>query len=383
MFLGIPSLLRGRPTVNPQLGLFSLSGSALPPTDTVLNNPNVDGISIGEDWADLELADGVYDWSFYDTQIARITAAGKKILLRVATGAGDATRGNNGKIPGWVIAQITASVGGTPNDCDHYFHFDDNGHDRAMPTFWEPIFVQKRRELYTAMGARYGSNSNIKVVHVGVANARTNDWNVADSATVDDICGVGKSERSRWLDLGFTAQKLIDSACPAAPATGGVLDAVAAAFPGAYICFSSGNMSSSPDAPSMNGLDPSDYYSITQMFNNAKNKYSLRALMTIESLCQRTHENQPYSGQPAGNQWTILFNNPPCAAQMTGAVSNPQGLARMSGVANGGAVQVLTESIDEGALYHTLFQEVYAADFDNPALVDVIAHGHTLLTRPW
>ena len=354
-------------------GVYSLTGAGRPVASGVLSNPNVDGVSIRLHWNDLETADGVYDWTYLDTQISRVVAAGKSVSLRIGTGGGDATRGNGGSVPGWVIDEITASVGGTPNDCTHYFHFNNPPvADQAIPTFWEPIFVQKRRELLTALGAHFAGNTNIKVVFVGACNAKSSDWSVPDSAVVDNICGPGQSERSRLLGLGYTSQKLIDQACPAT-GRGGVIDAAALAFPDKFIAYAVGRNS---------GLDPTPDYVAEHITQNARAKYGNRILIAKESLSQKTFEDDPYNQQPANNSWTILWELPPCAAQMASDVTSANGLARMSGQRDGGPVQVLTDAVNVGADYGTVYQEIYQDDVTNPVTAPVIAYAHGLLACP-
>ena len=193
----LPTSMLASPTSTPcPLGVFSLTGAGRAVASGVLSNPNVDGVSIRLHWVDLETADGVYNWSYLDTQVARCVAAGKSVSLRIGTGSGDARPPNNGNVPGWVIDEITASVGGTPNDCTHYFHFANPPvADQAIPTFWEPIFVQKRRELLTALGTHFANNPNVKIVFVGACNGKSTDWSVPDSAVADKIGRASCRER--------------------------------------------------------------------------------------------------------------------------------------------------------------------------------------------
>ena len=364
-----------QPTATPSptpcpLGVFSLTGAGRPVANGVLSNPNVDGVSIRLHWNELEPADGVYNWAYLDTQAARVVAAGKYVSLRIGTGQGDSRPPNNGNVPSWVIDEITAAEGGTPNDCQHYFHFNNPPvADQAIPKFWSPVFVQKRREMLTALGAHFANNPNIKVVFVGACNAKSSDWSVPDSAAVDGICGPGQSERSRWLGLGYTSQKLIDQACPAT-GTGGVIDAAALAFPNAFIAYAVGRNS---------GLDPTQDYAAEHITQNARAKYGNRVLIAKETLSQRTYENDPYNQQPADNGWTIMWELPPCAAQMDSDVTSASGLARMSGQRDGGPVQVLTDAVNVGSDYGTFYQEIYQDDITNQQLAGVIAYAHGLL----
>src|SRR3982751_5310247 len=94
---------RPRPTPAPRpasafpRGVFCLlpNGQGNGPDPSVYSNPDVDGISVRQNWGDLELAEGVYDGRFLDRVIARATAGGKPVLLRIGTGGGDIALGGN------------------------------------------------------------------------------------------------------------------------------------------------------------------------------------------------------------------------------------------------------------------------------------------------
>src|SRR6266513_2318346 len=206
----------------------------------------------------------------------------------------------------------------------------------------------------------------------GRATRRVRTGAYRNSAVVDNICGAGQSERSRWLGLGYTSQKLIDQACPAT-GTGGVIDAAALAFPDKFIAYAVGRIS---------GLDPTQDYVAEHITQNARAKYGNRILIAKETLSQKTFENDPYDQQPANNGWTILWELPPCAAQMASDVTSPSGLARMSGQRDGGPVQVLTDAVNVGADYGTVYQEIYQDDVTNPVTAPVIAYAHGLLACP-
>src|SRR3954452_7655630 len=56
-------------------GVFSLSTSGKPCSDTVLANPDVVGVAIRYPWFDLEPTEGDFDWTFLDDEVARVAAA--------------------------------------------------------------------------------------------------------------------------------------------------------------------------------------------------------------------------------------------------------------------------------------------------------------------
>ena len=72
-------------------GVFSLFATGKPASQSVLDNPDVVGVSVRQNWADIEPSEGSFDWSFLDSEVARAAAAGKEVLLRINTQAGKPT----------------------------------------------------------------------------------------------------------------------------------------------------------------------------------------------------------------------------------------------------------------------------------------------------
>jgi Beta-galactosidase len=89
-------------------GVFCLqpSGQGTGSDPYVYRDPDVDGISVRQNWGDLERTEGVYDWTYLDNVTARAAAAGKAVLLRVGTGGGDIAVGGN--CPTWVMDAVAA-----------------------------------------------------------------------------------------------------------------------------------------------------------------------------------------------------------------------------------------------------------------------------------
>jgi hypothetical protein len=242
--------------------------------------------------------------------------------------------------------------------------------------FGDAAFKRKKNKMIAALGARYGDNPNIKIVFVGFANAQSTDWSVPDRMTVDGLGASGSSERSRWLSLGYTAQKVINAGCPASGTTG-VIDAAALAFPDGIIAYAVGRTSAEEDAPSMNGLDPTPDYVVQTVLDNAIAKYGDRIAIQKNSLSRKTADNQPHWAQPADNQWTIIYNNPTCVgAQM---LWNCFGDAayQMNGGVGADPATVLMAAVDTGVAYNTQYQEIYQTDVIN--LLEVISYAHNAL----
>ena len=139
-----------------------------PCAEKVLQNPDVDGLSIRQDWADLEPSEATFDWSFLDSEVSRAAAAGKQVLLRINTQVGK---------PAWVTAAVT-EAGGT-----FYSFLEDDGVEMTIPVYWDPTFLAKKKAMITALGAHFTNNPAIVIVWTSFANAHSEDWSVPHTAS--------------------------------------------------------------------------------------------------------------------------------------------------------------------------------------------------------
>src|SRR5436190_10006429 len=156
-------------------GLFCLqpAGQGTGRDPLVYSDADVDGISVRQDWAALEPADGVYDWRYFDSVIAKATDVGKAVFLRVGTGGGDIALG--GSCPTWIMDAVAAEP--LP-DSQKFYSFNDGARSVTIAVFWDPVWLTKKIDMIRAVGARYSSNSTVKIVGASFANANTEDWAV-------------------------------------------------------------------------------------------------------------------------------------------------------------------------------------------------------------
>src|SRR5262249_11101896 len=142
--------------------VFSISGGGLPPQEEVLADPNVDGVTLRLDWATLEPTEGQYDFTYLDTTLASIGAAGKKALVRILTQSGK---------PAWVTRAVKNGGG-------LFFKWVDNGKPTSIPVFWDPTFLAKKTAMIQALGAHLTTNPTLSIIVASFANATSEDWNV-------------------------------------------------------------------------------------------------------------------------------------------------------------------------------------------------------------
>jgi len=206
----LPDIPRGVSVLNTEPGDKGLR-------DGILGNPDVDMISISDDWNVIQPDELTYNWDYLVATINQIAPYNKSVLLRITTMGGSEMRGGN--TPNWVFSAMgedpssdTADWGTT------YCWVDGSFGTRCIPVFWQPVYLAKKKALIAMAGAHVTSdpvlNSAIKIVVISYANAITEDWNVPDDDSGDP------SEVTLWLNTptdvppgaGYTTPNMIEAA---------------------------------------------------------------------------------------------------------------------------------------------------------------------------
>ncbi len=311
-------------------GVFCLLPAGVACSAAALSNPNVDGIAIRQAWGDLEPSEAHYDFSYLDSEVARTTAAGKKVLLRILTQTGK---------PPWVTAAITAAGG-------QFFTFDNNGVNSTIPVFWDPTLLAKKKAMIAALGAHFTGNPTIKVVAISFANANSEDWSVPH--TPPDI--------AEWSQLGYTSQKLLDAGQT-------LIDAAMVAFPNQLITL----------AVATNGqLDADVSYVARNAIATARASWPGRLIVQKNSLAAFT---SPAPG--TGTVYEVLWDSrPDVAGQMLNAAYGDTTYRDNAGVP-GDAAGILHQTIENGVGYGMKYIEIYQTDVLN--LPAEITYAHSAL----
>jgi hypothetical protein len=321
-------------------GVFSLT----PPNQSVdariLTNAFVAGVTIRGRWPDVEQSEGVYNWGYFETQIARVESSGKKILLRITTG------GKN--TPSWVYAagiQTFTFVDSNPYSPTYR-------QTLTIPVFWDPIFLETEKQFISAMGQQFAHHPDIVLVSASCANATTDDWQMPST----------KTDVQNWRAIGYTSEKLIN-ACKE------ILDTTMQAFPNQAVLLAV--------ARSGNGLDPNPDYVARKVVEYGMATYPGRFIAQKNSLSADTPDP---SILPVLGAWQIIYDfQPAVAGQMLWAVTGDS-TCRMNGkVKPCYPPYVLHDAVRIGALYGMLYQEIYQKDILNPDLADIISYAAGLL----
>lgn len=276
---------RPRPIPQVSRGVFCLQpvGQGTGQDPFVYSDPDVDGVSVRQNWGDLELAEGVFDWSYLDNVTAMAATAGKAILLRIVTGGGDIALG--GSCPTWVMNAVANEP--LP-ESQKFYTFNDNGRPVTIAVFWDPVWLEKKTAMIAAVGARYSSNPAVKIVGASFANANNEDWGVPHTPP----------EAEAWLAAGYTSEKVIAAGRQ-------VIDATMVAFSNQYVTL----------AVAGNGprLDPDPNYVARHAVLNARASWSGRLIVQKNSLATYIPE-APGMGTP----WELLWNSRPNVAGANG-----------------------------------------------------------------
>jgi hypothetical protein len=121
----------------------------------IIDDPKVAGVSLRRKWVSVNPRPGVYNWSYFDREIARIAKAGKEVQLHVDCDADG--------IPSWLVS-------------DEYQFRDKNSNHTTfnkllwLPVPWDEDFLYAWTRFILAFGAHYDGHPDVVAVHVGGPN---------------------------------------------------------------------------------------------------------------------------------------------------------------------------------------------------------------------
>jgi Beta-galactosidase len=338
------------PTPTPGLpaGVFSLTGFGRQIRGSTLSNPDVDGISVRDKWWHLEPSEGVYDWSTLDAYVAQIAPSGKKILIRIGTMGGRHSLGGN--TPDWVMDAVGANT----------ISFYDSGHTlRTIPLFWNQTFLDKKKAMIAAVGARYSGNRLVKVATASFANRNSEDWSVPDSTQIDGIPPAGSSEVTRMLAAGYTHQKMVDAGTQ-------IMDAAMTAWPNQAIYIAIGRI----DRPLEQDPD-----SVARDVRDATRSRwgSTRLVIGKETISNV----MPFAPPDPTSVWELFYLSRPAIAGQN--LTACYGSCQMNGGNCHGLTydQILRGTVDHFVSYGGQWLEIYDDDVTN--LPGAIHYAHQLI----
>jgi len=310
--------------------------------EVILDDPRIVGLDLGDQWADIEATEGVYDWSTIDFQLAQAEAHGKQVVLGIVAG------GIN--VPDWLLTDYPEIQTFSFIDTNPYH--STYGEPLTIPVFWDPIFLAKKIALIQAAGAHFAGHSSIAVVSCSFANATTGDWNIPGAP--EDIVN--------WRAAGYTTELMVNAGQM-------TIDATMAAFPNQNVVL--------PIGRGAGDLDPTlDYLSET-VVDYATTTYG-RFITSRFNLAATTPDPSITTGSL--DNWQVVFDQcPNVAGQMLWNVSGDT-TYRMNGGIPGDKETILLNAVTIGAHYGMQYQEIYLMDLLDPDMSPVINYANYLLT---
>ena len=118
-----------------------------------VNNPNLRGGILIIPWSTIEPAQGQFDWSSVDTQIAPWVAAGKKVAIRV-----QANEVCDTDTPRWVFA----------NKAVPEYQVPEAAGSCAAPQFWNTTYLADIKQLAQAFAQKYNGDADVSWVQATV-----------------------------------------------------------------------------------------------------------------------------------------------------------------------------------------------------------------------
>jgi Beta-galactosidase len=330
-------------------GVFCLlpCGAGAAKKAAVYSDPNVDGISVRQKWYDLEPKDGVFDFRFLDTVTSKAAAAGKKVLLRIGTSGGSADK--RGSTPNWVFDAIKAEP--LPAS-QKFFTWNDNGRQRTIPVFWDPVYLAKKKAMIRALGAHFAKHPAVKIVSASFANASSEDWAVPHTDT--DV--------RNWLAAGYSSYKMLNAGMQ-------IIDATMSAFPYQYVSLAVGGNGHTGRV----NLDPDENYVARHAILAARASWPGRLIVQKNTLATFT---PPAPGTDTLYQ-LVWDSAPATAAQMLWWCYGDKSY-RVSGGVHIDPSKALKKSVDVGLGYGLRYIEIYRKDILN--LREVTKYAHDALT---
>ncbi|MBX3077365.1 DUF4832 domain-containing protein [Candidatus Obscuribacterales bacterium] len=148
-----------KPVENKELGFFAIVDlNKINDTETiksVLQKPDVNGISVLLPWRLLEPVEGETNFKPIDSLLELCKEANKTLILRVSTcGVDDNAKSDT---PDWVFQDPTSRS---------IVYVGTDGNEHQMPIFWDPNYLAKWSNLINELGETYDKNPNIHSIGI-------------------------------------------------------------------------------------------------------------------------------------------------------------------------------------------------------------------------
>jgi hypothetical protein len=309
-------------------GVYALGMPDKPTPSAIYSNPAVDGIAIRATWDYIETGNGVYNWSYLDSEVNAAINAGKKMSLSVVPGI---------NTPSWVFAAGAQSFS---------YSNGSSGATQKIPVPWDSVYLAKWEGFIQALGKRYSSKPGLMSVKITGINADTGEIYLPISAT----------DTRHWQAAGYTPDKVMG-------AWQAIVDTWVQAFPGKQVTM----MQIPQGFPTIdnNGEIYSNQWGADVQIVNTMIDYGISAYGSLFSLQNNGLSDQWISGQVV-NLAPALTTGYQMFWWVTG-----DNQYKMNGGTPVGIVAELQNAVNLALSNHAQYLEFYTTDLTNPALQNV------------
>jgi hypothetical protein len=152
--------------------------SPVPLSDAEITNPQRGGYPYGYimnpsgwpildaydrfDWADFEISQGVYNWSWMESRLAKAASRGGRWGFRIMA-ANSMRNGNRAAVPQYLMTLMSKGF---------WFTYPGNSYQTYAPDWNDPNFLNRTQALLTAIADKYGNDPRLGWVEIGTYG----DW---------------------------------------------------------------------------------------------------------------------------------------------------------------------------------------------------------------
>lgn len=158
----------------PTGGIFlniTVNGNTRDVRDDIAADDRIAGVQRSLNWAEIETAKGVYDWTVVDDLLAYYDAVGKRVAFKFGAvgGTEDDDAGTVAVTPSWLFDDTAVDFIGDFTSPDGYIP--------KLPLYWDADYQRHLGDFLAAFGDRYDGDPRLAYIRMGGWQYGTNEPN--------------------------------------------------------------------------------------------------------------------------------------------------------------------------------------------------------------
>ncbi len=154
-------------------GIFlniTANGNTRDVRDDIASDARIAGVQRSLNWAEIETAKGVYDWTVVDDLLVYYDAVGKRVAFKFgAVGGTEDDGGTVAVTPSWLFDDAAVDFIGDFTSADGYIP--------KLPLYWDADYQRHLGDFLAAFGARYDGDPRLAYIRMGGWQYGTNEPN--------------------------------------------------------------------------------------------------------------------------------------------------------------------------------------------------------------